>query len=152
VILASKDAADHTFANKTANWGWQQFGLRSTLFRHPAVLTADSFIITCTVQAQPQPPAGYWLNMGQSLPVHGWVPANTVVNGKVVGSGGGLSAWTGSEGASGGVAGGTTAGGGVKRVVPRDLVVGVGALLDDPRAWECNLPGRTAEIPSLLRC
>lgn len=93
-------------------------------------MAADCFIIVCTVQAQPQPPAGYWLNMG--LPANGWVPANTTVNGKVVGSGGGLSAWTGSEGASGGVAGGTTAGGGIKKVVPRDLISGVGALLDDP--------------------
>jgi len=61
-----------------------------------------------------------------------FVSANTVVGNKTVGSGGGLSAWTGGEGASGGVAGGTTAAGGPKKVVPRDLISSVGALLDDP--------------------
>jgi hypothetical protein len=61
------------------------------------------------------------------------VSANAVVGSKTVGSGGGLSAWAGGEGASGGVAGGTTAAGGPKKVVPRDLVSSVGALLDDPR-------------------
>lgn len=50
-----------------------------------------------------------------------------------VGAGGGLSAWSGGEGASGGVAGGSTAGAGVKKVVPRDLVMSLGSLLDDPR-------------------
>jgi hypothetical protein len=62
-----------------------------------------------------------------------FVSANAVVGSKVVGSGGGLSAWAGGEGASGGVAGGATAAGGVKKVVPRDLISSVGALLDDPR-------------------
>lgn len=58
-----------------------------------------------------------------------------MVNGRQVGSGGGLSAWTGGEGASGGVAGGTTAAGGSMKVVPRELVSGVGAMLDDPREY-----------------
>jgi hypothetical protein len=130
-IIASKDASDHTFAIKTANWGWQQFAKREQLFSDPLVLQADSFVISCTIQAQPQPPAGYWLGMGlpPSVP---FVSANAVVGSKVVGSGGGLSAWAGGEGASGGVAGGTTAAGGVKKVVPRDLISSVGALLDDP--------------------
>lgn len=131
-MIASKDASDHTFAVKTANWGWQQFAKRDQLFQDPHVLQADSFVISCTIQAQPQPPAGYWLGMGlpPSVP---FVSANAVVGSRQVGSGGGLSAWAGGEGASGGVAGGTTAAGGVKKVVPRDLVSSVGALLDDPR-------------------
>jgi hypothetical protein len=132
VILATKDASDHTFAVKTANWGWQQFSKRDTLFLHPTVLAADGFTIHCTIQAQAQPPAGYWLGMGlpPSVP---FVSANTVVGTKTVGSGGGLSAWAGGEGASGGVAGGTSAAGGVRRVVPKDLIFSVGGLLDDPR-------------------
>nr|XP_018265738.1 uncharacterized protein I303_02110 [Kwoniella dejecticola CBS 10117]OBR87896.1 hypothetical protein I303_02110 [Kwoniella dejecticola CBS 10117] len=84
--LASKDASDHTFAVKTANWGWQAFAKRDVLFQNPQVLHTDSFMIICTIQAQPQPPA----------------------------------------------AGGTSAAGGVKRVVPKELVSSVGSMLDDP--------------------
>lgn len=165
-MLATKDASDHTFAVKTANWGWQQFAKRDVLFKHPLPLATDSFVITCTIQAQPQPPAGYWLGMGippsadvrasetQTLP-----SAMRTENGPTtrhVGSGGGLSAWSGGQGASGGVAGGTTAGAGVKRVVPRELVTGVGSMLDDERML--RLPERSIPmvhsdstlIPSIL--
>jgi hypothetical protein len=131
-IIASKDASDHTFAVKTANWGWQQFAKREVLFQDPLVQQADCFVISCTIQAQPQPPAGYWLGIGlpPSVP---FVSANTVAGTKAVGTGGGLSAWAGGSGASGGVAGGVTAAGGVKKVVPRDLVNSLGDMLDDPR-------------------
>lgn len=118
--IASKDASDHTFAVKTANWGWQQFGKRDQLFLHPAVVASDSFVIVCTISAQPQPPAGYWLGLGQ--------PGRP---GTVSGSPNSL-AWSGGDGASGGVAGGTLAAGGPKRIVPRDLVSAVGDMLDDP--------------------
>ncbi|RXK42252.1 hypothetical protein M231_00611 [Tremella mesenterica] len=128
--LASKDAADHTFAVKTANWGWQQFAKRDQLFHHHSVLTNDEFIVICTIQAQPQPPAGWWLGMG--IPSKVDFAANVTPSGKSVGSGGGLSAWSGGGGASGGVAGGTTAGAGLKKVVPKELIEGVGMLLDDP--------------------
>lgn len=131
VTLATKDAADHTFAVKTANWGWQQFAKRDGLFLHPVVQAADGLVIICTIQAQPQPPAGYWLGMG--IPPTMPVSATTTISNKTVGSGGGLSAWAGGSGASGGVAGGVAAGGGVKRVVPRNLVSSIGSLLDDPR-------------------
>ena len=130
ITLATKDAADHTFAVKTANWGWQQFAKRDGLFLHPTVQMADGFLILCTIQAQPQPPAGYWLGMG--IPPSVPQPAMMNVGGRHVGSGGGLSAWSGGSGASGGVAGGVAAAGGIKRVVPRDLVSAVGSMLDDP--------------------
>ena len=120
---------------KTANWGWQQFSKRDQLFLSPSVLASDSFVIICTIQAQPQPPAGYWLGMGLP-PNSNWLGATTSVGNRTVGSGGGLSAWSGGDGASGGVAGGTTAAGGVKKVVPRDLVSAVGSLLDDERKYE----------------
>ena len=130
VTIATKDAADHTFAVKTANWGWQQFTKRDAVFHHSTIQQSDDFVIVCTLQPQPQPPAGYWLGLGlpPSVPI---VTANTVAMGKTVGSGGGLSAWAGEAGASGGVAGGSTAGGGVKRIVPGGLVSAIGALLDD---------------------
>nr|XP_019047445.1 hypothetical protein I302_04058 [Kwoniella bestiolae CBS 10118]OCF26375.1 hypothetical protein I302_04058 [Kwoniella bestiolae CBS 10118] len=57
----SKDASDHTFAVKTANWGWQAFAKRDALFQHPSVLQTDSCMIICTIQAQPQAPAGVWV-------------------------------------------------------------------------------------------
>jgi hypothetical protein len=118
-VLVSKEASDHTFAAKTGNWGWQQFAKRDQLFTQPAVVASDSFTIVCTISSQPQPPAGYWL--GLSAPA-----------GVPLGSPPPL-AWTGGDGASGGIAGGTMAAGGPKRVVPRDLVSTVGELFDDPR-------------------
>ncbi|WVR04439.1 hypothetical protein IAU60_001442 [Kwoniella sp. DSM 27419] len=127
--MATKDASDHTFAVKTANWGWQAFAKRDTLFQHPQVLATDSFTIFCTIMPQPQPPAGVWLGVGLQPPGGGLVQPNAP---KGVGSGGGLSAWASVDGSCGGVAGGTAAAGGVKRVVPKDLVWSVGTMLDDP--------------------
>lgn len=138
INLATKDASDHTFAVKTANWGWQQFAKRDQLFTHQTVREADSFLVVCTIQAQSQPPAGFWLGMGIPPSVT-FVSPNTVVSGRTVGSAGGLSAWSGGDGASGGVAGGTAAGGGARRVVPRDLINSVGALLDDQRKAACGV-------------
>ena len=132
---------------KTANWGWQQFAKRDVVFQHSTVQQSDNFIIVCTLQAQSQPPAGYWLGLGIT-PNAPYVAANTVMTGRSVGSGGGLSAWAGGAGASGGVAGGTTAGGGVKRVVPRGLVSAVGSLLDDQRE---NVATNVADA-SIFRC
>ncbi|WVQ97835.1 hypothetical protein IAU59_004950 [Kwoniella sp. CBS 9459] len=129
--LAAKDASDHTFAVKTANWGWQAFAKRDALFQHPQVLATDSFMIVCTIQPQPQPPAGLWLGVGLQ-------PSSTTQSGLIqpnsrgVGSGGGLSAWASSDGSCGGVAGGVAAGGGVRKVVPKDLIRSIGAMLDDP--------------------
>ncbi|WWD00312.1 hypothetical protein V866_007223 [Kwoniella sp. B9012] len=62
------DASDHTFAVKTANWGWQAFAKREALFQHPQILQSDSFMIVCTIQAQPQPPAGVWLGIKRVVP------------------------------------------------------------------------------------
>lgn len=120
-----KDASNHTFAAETAtNWGWQKFSTRDSLFKHPLVEQNDYFTIVCTITSQPQPPAGHWLGLGipqRPLTFTGDRP--TAVGG-----------WTGGEGASGGVAGGTHAAGGPMRVIPRELVSAVGEMLDDPRA------------------
>lgn len=115
------------FAVKTANWGWQQFAKRDQLFLHPAVVQADAFVIVCTISAQPQLPAGYWL--GLSLPPR---TLTTGTTGSAINTSLGLGSWAGGDGANGGVAGGTMAAGGPKRVVPRDLVSAVGDMLDDP--------------------
>ncbi|WWC87241.1 uncharacterized protein L201_002129 [Kwoniella dendrophila CBS 6074] len=134
--LASKDASDHTFAVKTANWGWQAFAKRDTLFQNPQVLQSDSFIIICTIQAQSQPPAGLWLGIGlqPSSTTQNNIGGGGLLNhnGGKIGSGGGLSAWSTLDGSAGGVAGGTSAAGGIKRVVPKELISSVGSMLDDP--------------------
>lgn len=116
---APKDASNHTFAAETAtNWGWQKFATRDSLFKHPLIEQNDYFTIICTITSQPQPPAGHWLGLG--------IPQRASDKPTVMG-------WTGSEGASGGVGGGTYAAGGPKKVIPRDLVTAVGDMLDDPR-------------------
>lgn len=118
---APKDASNHTFAAETAtNWGWQKFATRDSLFKHPIIEQTDCFTIICTITSQAQPPAGHWLGLG--------IPQRPAANDRPTAVG-----WTGSEGASGGVGGGTYAGGGPKRVIPRDLVSAVGEMLDDPR-------------------
>lgn len=146
LTLASKDAENHTFAVKTANWGWQQFAKRDALFFHPTVLDTDGILVVCTIKAQAQPPAGYWLGIG--LPSQTDVSAVTYVQGKYVGSGGGLSAWSGGYGAGGGVAGGVAAGGGQRRVVPKDIMLAVGQMLDDP----CECEWQSDADISVLGC
>lgn len=143
--IASKDASDHTFAVKTANWGWQAFAKRDLVFLHPSVMATDSFVIVCTIQAQPQPPAGFWLGVGLQ-------PGQGVgVNTRGIGSGGGLSAWS-TEHGYGGVAGGTTAGGGARKVVPKDLITSVGSLLDDPLYSDVEfiIPSRRGTPPKKI--
>ncbi|WVQ76809.1 hypothetical protein IAR50_006483 [Cryptococcus sp. DSM 104548] len=123
--IVTKEASDHTFAVTTANWGWLCYVKRDILFLQPAVLASDSFQIVCTIQAQPQPPAGFWLGVGLQ-------PATPVgIDSRGGGSGGGLSAWASQSGCAG-VAGGTIAGAGAKVVVPKELVMGIGSMLDDP--------------------
>ncbi|ODO03145.1 hypothetical protein I350_05990 [Cryptococcus amylolentus CBS 6273] len=123
--IVTKEASDHTFAVKIANWGWVSYLKRDALFLHPQVLASDTFQILCTIRAQPQPPAGFWLGVGLQ-------PSSPVkADGRGGGSGGGLSQWASQSGCAG-VAGGTTAGGGSRRVVPKELVMGLGSMLDDP--------------------
>lgn len=105
VPVVSKEASDHTFAVKTANWGWQQFVKRDHLFLHPNVVPHDSFTIVCTISGQPLPPLGY--RLGMAPPRSGGSPSDSTVD--------------------------TGASGGPKRIVPRDLVSAVGDMFDDPR-------------------
>lgn len=122
-LAQPKEASNHQFAAESAtNWGWQKFATRETLFLHPSAIAQDSFIIICQIQALPKPPAGHWLGIG--LPQR---PGALSVSSN--------QSWTGGESSNGGVAGGTMAAGGPKRVVPRDLVASVGEMLDDPREY-----------------
>jgi hypothetical protein len=110
------------------SWGWQSFARRDHLFTaQPLCIVHDALIITCTIQAQPQPPAGYWLGVNCDLPPY----ASTEP------SGGGLSSWAGGHGASGGVAGGSIAAAERMTVVPKELVNAVAGLINDER--ESNL-------------
>ncbi|KAI0036478.1 hypothetical protein K488DRAFT_41045 [Vararia minispora EC-137] len=53
-----KEAQNHTFSYKTANWGWAQFSRRDTVYySRNAVKNADAFLITCTISGRPAPPA-----------------------------------------------------------------------------------------------
>lgn len=104
VTLCYKEASDHTFAVKTANWGWQQFVKRDHLFLHPSVVANDTFTIVCTISGQSLPPLGYRLGMAQPR----------------------------QSGSSSDAAVDTGASGGPKRIVPRDLVSAIGDIFDDP--------------------
>lgn len=108
--LCYKEASDHTFAVKTANWGWQQFVKRDHLFLHPSVVANDTFTIVCTISGQSLPPLGYRLGMAPPR----------------------QSGSTSSEAAID-----TGASGGPKRIVPRDLVSAVGDMFDDPCELSC---------------
>ncbi|KAF8895441.1 hypothetical protein BD779DRAFT_1499579 [Infundibulicybe gibba] len=52
-----KEAHNHSFSHKTANWGWAQFARRdSVYFQSGSVKAQDAFVITCTITASPAPP------------------------------------------------------------------------------------------------
>ncbi|KIK94340.1 hypothetical protein PAXRUDRAFT_828092 [Paxillus rubicundulus Ve08.2h10] len=53
----SKEALNHSFSSKTANWGWAQFARRDYVYYHSIpVKEADAFLIICTITSSPQPP------------------------------------------------------------------------------------------------
>ncbi|KAF8496671.1 hypothetical protein JB92DRAFT_3125987 [Gautieria morchelliformis] len=57
VLFNTKEACDHSFSYKTANWGWAQFARRDAVYFHPnTVKTPDAFIIICTITASPTSP------------------------------------------------------------------------------------------------
>ncbi|KAF9483428.1 hypothetical protein BDN70DRAFT_873937 [Pholiota conissans] len=55
----SKEAHNHSFTWKTANWGWAQFARRDTVYyQSMPVKNNDSFVIVCTIASSPsKPPA-----------------------------------------------------------------------------------------------
>ncbi|KAF8236340.1 hypothetical protein L208DRAFT_1422001 [Tricholoma matsutake] len=57
VLYNLKEAKDHTFSHKTANWGWAQFAKRDTVYyQSNAVKTQDAFVIICSITSSPSPP------------------------------------------------------------------------------------------------
>ncbi|QRV79089.1 The BTB (BR-C, ttk and bab)/POZ (Pox virus and Zinc finger) domain [Ceratobasidium sp. AG-Ba] len=53
----SKEAYNHAFSWKTANWGWAQFARRDAVYYSPnSVRGADAFVIVCQITDSPAPP------------------------------------------------------------------------------------------------
>ncbi|KZV61512.1 hypothetical protein PENSPDRAFT_759388 [Peniophora sp. CONT] len=51
-----KEAQNHSFSYKTANWGWAQFARRDHLSHKPGIRAHDALIITCTITGSPERP------------------------------------------------------------------------------------------------
>ncbi|KAG2155894.1 uncharacterized protein EDB93DRAFT_1335600 [Suillus bovinus] len=52
-----KEAHNHSFSSKTANWGWAQFARRDHVYYHSnAVKDQDAFLIICTITSSPAVP------------------------------------------------------------------------------------------------
>ncbi|KAG1774866.1 hypothetical protein EV702DRAFT_974138 [Suillus placidus] len=53
-----KEAHNHSFSSKTANWGWAQFARRDHVYYHSnAVKEQDAFLVICTITSSPAVPA-----------------------------------------------------------------------------------------------
>ncbi|TFK52200.1 hypothetical protein OE88DRAFT_1657312 [Heliocybe sulcata] len=58
VMFNAKEAHDHSFSWKTANWGWAQFARRDTVYYlSNAVRSQDAFVIICTITSSPTAPS-----------------------------------------------------------------------------------------------
>ncbi|KAG5726868.1 hypothetical protein E4T56_gene1122 [Termitomyces sp. T112] len=56
-VYNMKEAHNHTFSSKTANWGWAQFAKRDNVyFNSNGVKNQDAFIILCNITSSPAPP------------------------------------------------------------------------------------------------
>ncbi|KAF9505097.1 hypothetical protein BS47DRAFT_1368336 [Hydnum rufescens UP504] len=57
-LSSTKEACDHAFSYKTANWGWAQFAKRDAVFYNPnTVRHVDAFLIICNITSSPSPPS-----------------------------------------------------------------------------------------------
>ncbi|KAG8685884.1 hypothetical protein FRC11_009894 [Ceratobasidium sp. 423] len=53
----TKEAYNHAFSWKTANWGWAQFARRDAVYYAPnTVRLQDAFVIVCQITSSPSPP------------------------------------------------------------------------------------------------
>lgn len=53
-----KEACDHSFNYKTANWGWAQFARRDSVYYSSSIVRqADAFLIHCEITASPASPS-----------------------------------------------------------------------------------------------
>ncbi|RDB17958.1 hypothetical protein Hypma_000942 [Hypsizygus marmoreus] len=56
-LYNQKEAHNHSFSHKTANWGWAQFARRDSVYYQSNVAkTQDAFVIICTITSTPSPP------------------------------------------------------------------------------------------------
>ncbi len=57
-LTSPKEACDHAFTSKTANWGWAQFAKRDAVFYTPnTVRHVDAFLIVCNITTAPVAPS-----------------------------------------------------------------------------------------------
>ncbi|KAH7885226.1 hypothetical protein F5I97DRAFT_1810553 [Phlebopus sp. FC_14] len=57
LLFNSKEAHNHSFSFKTANWGWAQFAKRDYVYYHSTpVKEADALLIVCTITSSPHVP------------------------------------------------------------------------------------------------
>ncbi|KDQ62554.1 hypothetical protein JAAARDRAFT_30458 [Jaapia argillacea MUCL 33604] len=57
VLFNAKEAHDHSFSYRTANWGWAQFARRDAVYYQPTnVKQNDAFLIICTITSSPSVP------------------------------------------------------------------------------------------------
>ncbi|GLB38245.1 putative RNA recognition motif containing protein [Lyophyllum shimeji] len=69
VLYNLKEAHNHTFSHKTANWGWAQFAKRDNVYYTPhAVKAHDAFVIICTITSSPAPPPAAPSHPRRSVP------------------------------------------------------------------------------------
>lgn len=57
VVYNLKEAHNHSFSYKTANWGWAQFARRDAVYYQSTPVKAqDAFVIICTITSSPANP------------------------------------------------------------------------------------------------
>ncbi|KAG1715720.1 hypothetical protein ID866_1436 [Astraeus odoratus] len=57
ILFNMKEAHNHSFSSKTANWGWAQFARRDIVYYNShAVKEADALLVICTITSSPQAP------------------------------------------------------------------------------------------------
>lgn len=57
ISFNAKEAQNHSFSLKTANWGWAQFAKRDQVYYNShSVKEADALLIVCTITSSPQVP------------------------------------------------------------------------------------------------
>lgn len=57
LVFNTKEAQNHSFSLKTANWGWAQFAKRDHVYYNShSVKEVDALLIVCTITSSPQVP------------------------------------------------------------------------------------------------
>ncbi|THH01889.1 hypothetical protein EW145_g6837, partial [Phellinidium pouzarii] len=58
ILFNMKEASDHSFSWKTANWGWAQFARREAVYyQSNSVRNNDALLITCIISSSPAVPS-----------------------------------------------------------------------------------------------